>query len=84
MRLLIAGNWKMHGLSDQLEELRSIAHYVRTSACKHDVPICLPHTLISRGAEAAAGSIAIGGEDCAAENAGPFTGNNTGRDRYHR
>ncbi len=39
-----------------------------------DVLICVPPTLVFRAAQAAAGRIAIGGEDCSPEKAGAFTG----------
>jgi len=74
MSFLVAGNWKMHGLSDQLGELLAIAQYLRTSAGANDVLVCVPATLIARAVEVSAGCFAIGGEDCAVEAAGPFTG----------
>lgn len=39
-----------------------------------DVVICVPATLIAQAVQAADGVIAIGGEDCSAREAGPFTG----------
>ena len=74
MSFLIAGNWKMHGLSDQLGELVAIAQYARTAAGANDVLICVPATLIARAVAVSGGCLAIGGEDCAVEAAGAFTG----------
>lgn len=74
MRPLIAGNWKMHGLAAQLREIDTIAASVHGRAPVADVLICVPATLLSRAAQAAAGRIALGGEDCHAETSGPFTG----------
>ncbi len=74
MSFLVAGNWKMHGLSNQLGELLAIAQYAKTSAGANDVLICVPATLIARAVEVSAGCLAIGGEDCAVEAAGAFTG----------
>lgn len=74
MRPLIAGNWKMHGLTPQLAEIRDIAGYVQANTPEADILICLPATLVSKAANAAAGRIEIGGEDCHAEVAGAFTG----------
>jgi len=74
MRPLIAGNWKMHGLARQLAEIEAVAESVRSLSPSADILICLPATLIARGAQIAAGSIAIGGEDCDAHVAGAFTG----------
>ena len=74
MRPLIAGNWKMHGLSAQLHEIETIAATVHASPPPADVLICVPATLLSRAAQEAAGRIAVGGEDCHAEISGAFTG----------
>jgi triosephosphate isomerase len=74
MRPLIAGNWKMHGLADQLTEVEAIAQFVQVTSPEADVLICLPATLLSRAVQTAAGRIGIGGEDCHAEVAGAFTG----------
>jgi hypothetical protein len=74
MRPLIAGNWKMHGMAPQLAEIEAIAASVKAAPPFADLLICLPATLIARAAQAAAGRIAIGGEDCSAEVSGAFTG----------
>lgn len=74
MRPLIAGNWKMHGLAAQLHEIQTIAASVHARPPAADVLICVPATLLSRAVQAAAGQIALGGEDCHAEASGPFTG----------
>jgi triosephosphate isomerase len=74
MRPLIAGNWKMNGLSSQLGEIEAIAASVKATPPFADVLICPPSTLIARAAQRAAGRIAIGGQDCRKEVAGAFTG----------
>ncbi|VFU11139.1 triose-phosphate isomerase [Methylocella tundrae] len=74
MRPLIAGNWKMNGLSSQLGEIEAIAASVTATPPFTDVLICPPSTLIARAAQRAAGRIAIGGQDCHKEAAGAFTG----------
>jgi triosephosphate isomerase len=74
MRPLIAGNWKMHGLSSELPAILAIAVAVVATPPAADILICPPATLIARAAVAAAGRIAIGGQDCSAEEAGEFTG----------
>jgi triosephosphate isomerase len=74
IRPLIAGNWKMHGLSAQLDEIENIAAAVHARPPAADVLICVPATLLYRAVQAAAGRIALGGEDCHAEASGPFTG----------
>jgi triosephosphate isomerase len=74
MRPLIAGNWKMHGTALQLGEISAIAAAVRTASPAADILICPPSTLITRAVQAAAGQFAIGGQNCAAEISGAFTG----------
>ena len=74
MRPLIAGNWKMHGLKAHLSEIRAIAAAVQASPPDADVLICPPSTLIDRAVQAAGGQLAIGGQDCRAEDSGAFTG----------
>lgn len=74
MRPLIAGNWKMHGLSTQLEQIKAVAASVKALPPHADVLICVPPTLIDRAFRASFGTLAIGGEDCSAEAAGAFTG----------
>jgi triosephosphate isomerase len=74
MRPYIAGNWKMHGLAAQLREITGIAASVAATPSHADVLICVPPTLVFQAAQAAAGRIAIGGEDCSPEKAGAFTG----------
>ncbi len=74
MPILVAGNWKMHGLQAQLVEIAGMARSIREKPGQTDVLVCVPATLIAHAVEAAAGLIEIGGEDCSAEEAGPFTG----------
>jgi triosephosphate isomerase len=71
---LIAGNWKMHGAAPQLGEIAAIAAAVRTAPSGADILICPPSTLITRAVQAACGQIDIGGQNCAAEISGAFTG----------
>jgi len=74
-RPLVAGNWKMNGLTTSLAELdRMIAAAPRLGP-KVDLMVCPPATLIAACAARAAGSpLAIGGQDCRAETSGAFTG----------
>jgi len=74
-RPLVAGNWKMNGLTTSLAELdRMIAAAPRLGP-KLDLMVCPPATLIAACAARAAGSpLAIGGQDCRAEASGAFTG----------
>jgi len=74
MRKLAAGNWKMNGTSDDLDEVLSlIAAHPAPKTC--DMLLCPPATLIERMAEKAAGSaLQIGGQDCHAKSSGAHTG----------
>jgi len=74
MRALIAGNWKMHGLTPQLGEIDAIAASVAATPPRADVLICPPATLVARAVQTAAGRIAVGGQDCHTDTAGAFTG----------
>lgn len=78
MRPMIAGNWKMHGLSAQLQAIEAVGASVDRSNPRCDVLICTPATLIDRAASMAAGRISIGGEDCSSEVEGAFTGDVSG------
>ncbi len=74
MRRLAAGNWKMNGTGEDLEEVRSlIAAFPAPD--NTDLLICPPATLLHRMAEVAAGSsVQVGGQDCHAKPAGAHTG----------
>ena len=71
-RMLVAGNWKMHGLAADLEAVGAIAEGARSNGGV-DVALCLPATLIERAARAVPG-FAIGGQDVHAEAKGAHTG----------
>jgi len=71
-RMLIAGNWKMHGLGSDLEEVREIAAAAETLSTV-DVAVCVPATLIERAARAVPG-LAIGAQDVHSAAQGAHTG----------
>lgn len=74
-KALVAGNWKMNGLKASAKEVRALAKAIAKSAPKADVMICPPATLVSTLVEAAKGSkVAIGGQDCHANENGAHTG----------
>jgi triosephosphate isomerase len=64
----------MHRTGPQLPDIAAIAARVRVTAPTADILICPPSTLITRAVQAAAGQIAIGGQNCASEVSGAFTG----------
>lgn len=71
----VVGNWKMNGTGASLAELAAIAAAVgQEAAGRAATAICPPATLISRAVAAAAGRLAIGGQDCAVDIAGAHTG----------
>jgi triosephosphate isomerase len=74
MRKLAAGNWKMNGTGDDLDEVtRLITAFSGTQ--KVDIVLCPPATLLQRMSELAAGSsVQVGGQDCHAKAAGAHTG----------
>jgi len=74
VRQLIAGNWKMNGLTAQLGEVEAIAASVTAKPPLADVLICTTATLIARAVQIVAGRIGIGGQDCHSAIAGAFTG----------
>ena len=75
VRPLVAGNWKMNGLAASLDEARAIALQLAGQPAAAEVALCPPATLIAQMAGALAGTaVAVGGQDCRAEEKGAFTG----------
>jgi triosephosphate isomerase len=75
IRPLVAGNWKMNGLSGSVTELQGIKQGAAELAGKAELMICPPATLIASFAAAAKGSkLMIGGQDCHAKASGAHTG----------
>ncbi|MFL6720968.1 MAG: triose-phosphate isomerase [Sphingomonas sp.] len=72
-RKLVAGNWKMHGLSSDIEEIKAIADAARGYP-EVDVALCVPAILIERAARAVPG-FPIGGQDVHYADKGAHTGN---------
>ena len=70
-RKLVAGNWKMHGVSAELAEVTSISLAAETADT--DVALCVPATLVERAVRAAPG-FAIGGQDVHQNEKGAHTG----------
>ena len=73
-RSLVAGNWKMNGLSSSIGELSRLIDGLGSHGAL-EVMICPPATLVAAFARAAAGSaVLIGAQDCHPKPAGPYTG----------
>ena len=73
LRKLVAGNWKMHGVASDLEQVAAIAAASREFPSV-DVALCLPLTLIERATRMVPG-FAIGAQDVHFAKAGAHTGN---------
>jgi triosephosphate isomerase len=74
-RPLVAGNWKMNGLSAALEEIGAVADGVGSEAAGGaEVALCPPATLLALAAETVGGAIALGAQDCHAKESGAHTG----------
>lgn len=72
---LVAGNWKMNGLSASQSELEALGVLLKQGdAASCDVLICPPFTLISAFAASSPGGVAIGAQDCHANKSGAHTG----------
>jgi triosephosphate isomerase (TIM) len=74
-RALVAGNWKMNGLTAQLKEVRLLADMLKGVRLDCDVMVCPPATLIRPVVQLLGSSrIKVGGQDCHADAAGAYTG----------
>ena len=72
LKKLVAGNWKMHGLSSDLTEIKAIADASKQYR-QVDVALCVPAILIERASRAVPG-FAIGGQDVHFADKGAHTG----------
>lgn len=72
---LIAGNWKMNGLTPALAEIRSIVEGAGTLDSAVSLAICPPATLLGAVTAVTADSpVETGGQDCHANASGAHTG----------
>lgn len=75
IRPLVAGNWKMNGLTASLAELGAMKVGAGELTGKADLMICPPATLIAQAIWHSKGSgLKIGGQDCHAKASGAHTG----------
>jgi len=72
--MLIAGNWKMNGLSASAGELTALKEGLAQTLPACEVLICPPATLIAQAAWHVKGAFALGGQDCHTKDKGAFTG----------
>src|SRR5690242_3873421 len=71
-RMYVVGNWKMHGLSNDLAEIQAIADGARARS-DVDVALCVPSILIERAVRAVPG-FPIGAQDVHFAEKGAHTG----------
>lgn len=71
MTALIAGNWKMNGLSPAREEFAAMIAAAHDHAAQ--MLVCPPATLLA-SLSAMGGDVALGGQDCHVNEAGAHTG----------
>ena len=76
VRPLVAGNWKMNGLTASLSEIEAMRDAVEKGAAgAADVLICPPATLLAPAAQILrGGKLALGAQDCHPAPSGAFTG----------
>lgn len=76
IRPLVAGNWKMNGLSAALPELALIKRgFMQGLGAEVDALICVPATLLTRATDVlGSSSVATGGQDCHVQESGAHTG----------
>src|SRR5581483_935109 len=77
VRPLVAGNWKMNGLTAALAQARRVRDRLAEPgfAAGVEAMICPPATLIAPLAREAVGSrLEVGGQDCHAASSGAHTG----------
>jgi triosephosphate isomerase len=76
VRPLVAGNWKMNGLSGSLAEIDALRKAVdEGESGSAELLVCPPATLIAQAAlRIGSSDISLGGQDCYTEVSGAFTG----------
>ncbi len=72
---LVAGNWKMNGVTASHAELEALSTLLKTdSPAECEVLICPPATLIASSSNMGLSAIKIGAQDCHSEVSGAHTG----------
>ena len=76
VRPLVAGNWKMNGLSGSLVEIDAIRQAADAGESgRAELLVCPPATLIAQAAFRIKGAdLSLGGQDCYTHASGAFTG----------
>lgn len=72
---IVAGNWKMNGLSASLAQIEAMTQgFDAALKARVELLICPPATLVGAAIAAAAGRLSIGGQDCHHKASGAHTG----------
>ena len=75
VRPLVAGNWKMNGLSASLVEITAMAEAANAGrAGEAELAVCPPATLLAQAAAVKGSRLSLGGQDCHTAVSGAFTG----------
>jgi triosephosphate isomerase (TIM) len=76
VRPLVAGNWKMNGLSGSLAEIDALRQAVdEGESGSAELLVCPPATLIAQAAlRIGSSNLSLGGQDCYTQVSGAFTG----------
>jgi triosephosphate isomerase len=76
IRPLVAGNWKMNGLSTSLDELSRVGHgFMHGLDAQTDALICVPDTLLFRACERLKTTpVRVGAQNCHTVESGAHTG----------
>jgi triosephosphate isomerase (TIM) len=76
VRPLVAGNWKMHGLSGSLAEIDAMRRAADAGESgQAELLVCPPATLLAQAAwRIKGGDLSLGAQDCYTEPSGAFTG----------
>jgi triosephosphate isomerase (TIM) len=76
VRPLVAGNWKMNGLSGSLAEIGALRQAVDAGESgQAELLVCPPATLIAQAAlRIGSSDLSLGAQDCYTEASGAFTG----------
>src|ERR1700683_5370292 len=76
VRPLVAGNWKMNGLSASLGEIEAMRRAADArDAGEAELLVCPPATLLAQAAwKIKGGELSLGAQDCHPEPSGAFTG----------
>jgi triosephosphate isomerase (TIM) len=76
VRPLVAGNWKMNGLSASLGEIKAMREAVDAGKVgAAELAVCPPATLLAQAAWALrGGKLSLGAQDCHVKESGAYTG----------